>query len=201
MYRALPAVLLAITLAGCATAGPPVEDPVAARLERVERDVAALRARMDALQPGMERLLGIEGDIRVLLERLSTVPGAAPPATVPPVIVPPVIAPPAAADPLDPMRGADAHALHLASYRERQQVDDGWRRLVARFPDLLGGLAPRVVGIDFGDGRGTFYRLKAGPLPDAAAAEAACRRIRSGGEFCDATDFSGTPGEEFWGRS
>ncbi|HEV7370670.1 SPOR domain-containing protein [Arenibaculum sp.] len=193
MHRALLAAAFAAALAGCAATpatDPPQEEALAERLERLERDVAELRAQLASMQPGVDRFVRIEGDIRDLLAQLSALPGT----------VSPGAAPPAGPDPLDPTRAVGGHALHLASYREPKQVGDGWRRLLARFPDQLGTLAPRVVGIDFGDGRGTFYRLKAGPLPDAASAEALCRLIRSSGEFCDATDFTGTPGEEFWGR-
>jgi hypothetical protein len=48
------------------------------RIERLEQEVMALRAELAQLKPSIERLVGIEGDIRVLLTQLSrlTEPGA-----------------------------------------------------------------------------------------------------------------------------
>jgi hypothetical protein len=225
---------------------PGLED----RIGRLERDLAALRTDMQAIEPGIKRLMEIEGDIRLLLTQLAGLSGtpaaekqkpatvAAAPMTAPrqlasidPVAPPeptplPVPAPAArpaavalppaadtfkplpppsapqavtpAVDPLDPAAGNGIFGLHLASYRQPAQVAQGWEQLRQLHGSQLASLSPRVIAVDFGDGRGTFYRLKAGPVRDAQAAAEVCRSFTSKGEFCDVTDFSGTPGEEFW---
>jgi hypothetical protein len=225
---------------------PGLED----RIGRLEGDLAALRTDMQAIEPGIKRLMEIEGDIRLLLTQLAGLSGtpaaekqkpatvAAAPMTAPrqlasidPVAPPeptplPVPAPAArpaavalppaadtfkplpppsapqavtpAVDPLDPAAGNGIFGLHLASYRQPAQVAQGWEQLRQLHGSQLASLSPRVIAVDFGDGRGTFYRLKAGPVRDAQAAAEVCRSFTSKGEFCDVTDFSGTPGEEFW---
>jgi hypothetical protein len=225
---------------------PGLED----RIGRLERDLAALRTDMQAIEPGIKRLMEIEGDIRLLLTQLAGLSGtpaaekqkpatvAAAPMTAPrqlasidPVAPPeptplPVPAPAArpaavalppaadtfkplpppsapqavtpAVDPLDPAAGNGIFGLHLASYRQPAQVAQGSEQLRQLHGSQLASLSPRVIAVDFGDGRGTFYRLKAGPVRDAQAAAEVCRSFTSKGEFCDVTDFSGTPGEEFW---
>jgi len=46
------------------------------RIERLEQEVTALRAELAQLKPSIERLVGIEGDIRVLLTQLSRLTGS-----------------------------------------------------------------------------------------------------------------------------
>lgn len=220
---ALPA---AFALAGCAAGTPstdmatgtpatprPPEARLQARIDRLEREVATLRNQMETMRPTYERLASVEGDIRALLAQLSQVPGrpekrqavsAIPPPAPKPAVPASATRPPSgpkqapAADPLDPTSGATAFGVHLASYRRAEQVARGWNELQHQLGADIAGLSPRVVGIDFGDGRGTFYRLKAGPLKDRAAAEGLCRKLRAKAMFCEASDFTGTPGGEFW---
>jgi hypothetical protein len=45
------------------------------RIERLEQEVTAIRAEIAQLKPSIERLVGIEGDIRVLLTQLSLLTG------------------------------------------------------------------------------------------------------------------------------
>ncbi len=39
--------------------------------------------------------------------------------------------------------------------------------------------------------KGTYYRLKAGPLKDAAAAKAMCRKLKRRRQFCQPTMIEG----------
>lgn len=205
---ALPAAL-ALALAGCAT-GPTAsgspgrsEALLQERVGRLEQEVATLRDQVEAMRPTHERLASVEGEIRALLVQLSQVPGrpaepAAPPAAPAPKPAAPASAPPRPADPLDPTSGAAGFGAHLASYRQPGEVAQGWNTLQRQLGADIAGLSPRVVGIDFGDGRGTFYRLKVGPLKSREAAEELCRKLRAKAAFCEAGDFAGTPGEDFW---
>lgn len=82
--------------------------------------------------------------------------------------------------------------IHLVSLRQPEAAQRAWTELRSRYADVLGSLQHRVSAIDFGDGRGTFYRLKAGPFADHAAAEQACVALRAKGAYCGVSDFLGT---------
>jgi hypothetical protein len=217
MIQRLPraaALTAALALAGCATgpaspeapASPPSQSEalLQERIVRLEQELATLRDQVEAMRPTHERLASVEGDIRALLAQLSQVPGqpvkpaAAPPAVPAPKPATPASAPPRPADPLDPTSGAAGFGAHLASYRQPEEVAQGWSALQRQLGADIAGLSPRVVGIDFGDGRGTFYRLKVGPLKSLEAAQELCRKLRAKAVFCEPSDFAGTPGEDFW---
>jgi hypothetical protein len=112
---------------------------------------------------------------------------------------PPPIAPlPVAIDPIAAAAGPPRYALHLASYKRAGDVRRGWDVLTQQFPSVLGALAPQIEAVDFGDGRGTFDRLKAASFSDRAVARAACARLRAGRTYCEVQDDAGTPGDQFW---
>jgi hypothetical protein len=151
--------------------------------------VPDLTRRVDALEATVARL-----------QRQASL-GAGSGATAPPPGPPPAApaaAAPGAGDPIAEAAGPPRYAIHLASYRRPADVGRGWRTLTAGYPRLLAGLQPRVAAVDFGDRRGTFYRLKAGPYDTRQEAAAACRRLRGAGLYCAVEDFMGTPGEAFW---
>jgi cell division septation protein DedD len=68
------------------------------------------------------------------------------------------------------------YAIQLVAVRSRDRAREHWRKLKNANGDILGNLTPKVVTADLGD-RGTFYRLRAGSLPDRAAAERICARL------------------------
>lgn len=90
---------------------------------------------------------------------------------------------PAATSPNVVGDGSGGFGLHLASYQERGNVDRGWRRLRAQLGGLLDPYEPLVRRVEI-SGRGTFYRLHAGPVEDRAAAVALCDRIQARGAYC-----------------
>ena len=57
-------------------------------------------------------------------------------------------------------------AVHLASYKSERDATRGWTQLKRAHRDLLGGLQSEVLQVNLGPGKGIFYRLLAGPLPD-----------------------------------
>ena len=67
----------------------------------------------------------------------------------------------------------------------------GWEKLSAAHRDVLDGLEYRISVIDLGSGRGTYYRLKAGPFDDIKAARQVCKAMKARKTFCVITDFSG----------
>ncbi|MCW9032818.1 MAG: SPOR domain-containing protein [Rhodospirillales bacterium] len=65
------------------------------------------------------------------------------------------------------------YKIQLASVRSEAAAAGEWKRLSKRNSDLLGKLSMSLMKADLGD-KGIFYRLRAGPLPDEAAAKKLC---------------------------
>lgn len=76
-------------------------------------------------------------------------------------------------------------AVHLASYKDPANAEKGWQALVAGNGDQLTNLRPVIRQVEI-PGRGVFYRLHAGPLASATAAEAMCQTLTSRGVYCKA---------------
>ncbi len=68
------------------------------------------------------------------------------------------------------------YAIQLAALRSPDRAREHWRKLQKAHGDILGHLTHTVVTADLGN-RGTFYRLRAGRLPDRAAAERLCAKL------------------------
>jgi tetratricopeptide (TPR) repeat protein len=77
-------------------------------------------------------------------------------------------------------------AVHLASYRSRKDAERGWSQLRRAHKAELSGLQSEISEIDLG-AKGLFFRLKAGPLPDKAAAADLCQQLKSRRQFCEAS--------------
>jgi len=73
--------------------------------------------------------------------------------------------------------------LHLASYKDRENAERGWKQLLSRNEDVLKGLTHTVEPVDLGD-RGTFYRLVAGPVTDRDQAQRMCGTLKTRGAYC-----------------
>jgi hypothetical protein len=67
--------------------------------------------------------------------------------------------------------------------RTPESADKEWERLKRQYPDLLRALEFTRQRVDLGD-RGTFYRVLAGPIPNAAEAERNCAELRRRNEVC-----------------
>lgn len=78
----------------------------------------------------------------------------------------------------------EADGIRLSSYFDRDSALLGWDALKKENPDLLGELSPTVVEAGPDASGAVFYRLLAGPLPDAAAAAALCAKLESRGVRC-----------------
>ena len=74
-----------------------------------------------------------------------------------------------------PIMGRD-YAVQLASEFDNASAVAAWERKKAANTDLLGGFSPTVTRVDLG-GKGIRFRLKAGPLPDQAAAASLCAAL------------------------
>ena len=78
---------------------------------------------------------------------------------------------------------ASGAKVQLFSARSRERALAAWTLLSSKEKDLLGSLAHRVVKVEFPK-RGVFYRLRAGPLADKAAAKRLCSQLKRRGRDC-----------------
>ena len=73
---------------------------------------------------------------------------------------------------------SNSYRIQLAAARSEKAVKSEWDKLQRRNTDLLGKLQLQVTRIDLGSTKGTFYRLRAGPLTSSAEAKALCERLK-----------------------
>ena len=88
-----------------------------------------------------------------------------------------------AAQPGPAASGERRFAVQLASVPAAEQVAPEWRRLIKRFPQLRGLELQPAQSVEVA-GKGTFYRVIAGPLASQAEAEALCARLSKAGGVC-----------------
>ena len=81
-------------------------------------------------------------------------------------------------------------AVHLASYRSRKDADRGWAQLRRAHRSLLGQFRHEITKVNLGR-KGTYYRLKVGPVESAAAASDLCRKLKKRRQFCEASSMGG----------
>ncbi len=73
--------------------------------------------------------------------------------------------------------GAGGYRLQVAAVRSPDAAQQEWARLKRVNADVLGKLDMRTARADLGE-RGTYYRIEAGPIADAAAAQRACDALK-----------------------
>jgi len=67
--------------------------------------------------------------------------------------------------------------VQVGAFRDRSSADVGWARMRKRNADLLASLEPNILRADLG-AKGVYYRLRAGPLGDKAAADSLCNSLK-----------------------
>jgi cell division septation protein DedD len=67
--------------------------------------------------------------------------------------------------------------VQLAAVRSVERATIEWSRLRRKHPDLLKGLSLVVTKADLGPEKGTFYRLRAGPIAKETEAKTLCTRL------------------------
>ncbi|QJE72492.1 hypothetical protein HHL28_04735 [Aerophototrophica crusticola] len=121
-------------------------------------------------------------------------PAAAPPRPEPePLVVPtpreagpppaPVPAAPAPAPTPPPQPAAGAWAVQLAALPSRAEAEKEWQAQRRRLAAVLGDREAGFAQVDLG-AKGVYTRILLGGLPDKAAAEDLCRRIKEAGGDC-----------------
>jgi cell division protein FtsN len=97
----------------------------------------------------------------------------------------PAAAAPPAAPPAAPASGAAApfYVVHLASYRKAEGADRGLGELMQRHGDLMEGLELSINRVEI-EGKGTFFRVQAGPFASPEAAAALCEKLSVRAAYC-----------------
>jgi len=81
------------------------------------------------------------------------------------------------------MKSGPQPAVHLASYRSKKQAERGWAQIRRAHRGLVGELDHAVSRVKLK--KGTYYRLKAGPLPSASDAKDMCKKLKRRRQFCE----------------
>lgn len=68
--------------------------------------------------------------------------------------------------------------VQLGAAREQNSANAAVQRIATANKDILGGLRTSVVRADLG-AKGTFYRMRVGPLKDRAAADDLCGKLKA----------------------
>jgi hypothetical protein len=101
----------------------------------------------------------------------ATTKTAAPPAAAKPQVITPAqvanVAPPPAAAPVRRSGGGE-FVVQLGAVRAADQADKEWARIQKTYADLLGGLKSDIVRVDL-EGKGVFWRIRAGGLDEQSA--------------------------------
>lgn len=90
--------------------------------------------------------------------------------------------PPPAAKPAPATAPGAGWSIQLISLSSREDAEKVWSRLQKANNDVLGSLELRVRSVKLD--KGTFYRVQAGPLPDRAAADSLCGKLKSRKQDC-----------------
>lgn len=72
--------------------------------------------------------------------------------------------------------------IQLGALRAQDLAEREWNRIRTANNDLLGALKPTIVRVDLGD-KGTFWRLRAGPLSEQAAKQL-CGQLKERNQGC-----------------
>lgn len=77
----------------------------------------------------------------------------------------------------------DGVQIQLGAFGSAAKADGVWQGLLDNHGDLLAVLVSDVIAVEVA-GKGTFYRLRAGPLADTADAADLCRELKNRGQDC-----------------
>lgn len=119
-------------------------------------------------------------------ERLADEPAPTPDLAAPAAPLPPATS--AAPTPAKPAGEPAANfarswRLQLAAFHDVESARAVWQALECEAPDLVAGLAHRIVSADLG-ARGVWHRLQVGPWATREAALRACEALKSAGRNC-----------------
>jgi hypothetical protein len=87
------------------------------------------------------------------------------------------------AAPNDRPTAAGNYRVQLASLKTEADAKKTWKRLAAKYPDMLAPLALHLEKVDLGT-KGIYYRVQAGPFTDKAAAKDICAKLKAKNQQC-----------------
>jgi len=82
-----------------------------------------------------------------------------------------------------PATASGGYLVQLASLRDRKAANTAWERIKRQHAGLLGNLGPDIARVDLG-AKGVWYRVRAGGLADAAAANRLCDALKARKQPC-----------------
>ena len=83
----------------------------------------------------------------------------------------------------EPVIAAGAFLIQLASLPSADAAEQTWSRLQKKHAALLGDMAVNIQKADI-DGKGTYFRVQAGPLPNRATADDMCAQLKAAQQDC-----------------
>jgi hypothetical protein len=89
----------------------------------------------------------------------------------------------AATDAPAPASPGGGYAVQVSSQHSEAEVQDSFRALQAKYPDVLGGKQPMIRRADLG-AKGVYYRALVGPFASAEEAASMCSSLKAAGGSC-----------------
>lgn len=83
----------------------------------------------------------------------------------------------------DAPTAAGNYRVQLAALKSEADAKTAWKRLAAKYPDVLGSLSLHLEKADLGT-KGIYYRVQAGPFTDKNAARDICAKLKAKGQQC-----------------
>lgn len=82
-----------------------------------------------------------------------------------------------------PASAGGGYAVQVSSQHSESEVQDSFRALQAKYPDVLGGKQPMIRRADLGT-KGIYYRALVGPFASAEEAASMCSSLKAAGGSC-----------------
>lgn len=83
----------------------------------------------------------------------------------------------------DAPTSAGNYRVQLAALKTEADARTAWKRMAAKYPDILGALTLHLEKADLGT-KGIYYRVQAGAFTDKTAARALCEKLKAKGQQC-----------------
>ncbi len=81
--------------------------------------------------------------------------------------------------------GGPKPALHLASFRSKAKARKGWSELQGKYRGIIRGMSASIDSVNLGRGKGTYYRVKVGPVASKSEAVKLCKKVKRKGGYCE----------------
>ena len=86
-------------------------------------------------------------------------------------------------EPIQTATTIGAFRIQLAAVKTSEAAQSAWKKMAKTYPDVLKGLALKVVKVDRG-ADGALFRVQVGPFADRATAESACGKLKQKSQAC-----------------